>query len=135
MSSNYLPVILQSLAYALPALIVFLVAVVIGMLRAKNHRQVSALAGIAFLLLIVNTLIGVLTSNIFMILQDQNFEISTIAMISLVIAILKTLFALIAWILLLIAIFGWRKQQQDTPQPVVDTSIMEEARNITGQLS
>jgi hypothetical protein len=100
-----------------PFYLVMLVGIILCIVFWKKHPMVSMLALIAFILLIIDSLVGVaLTGWITSTAAGGGLDPRQIGIASMTVSCVRSLLSVAAWILLLFSIFGWRKVQM----PVVE---------------
>lgn len=129
-----LSAILPFLLFTLPYLLIYLIGIVLAIVWMKKHPQVSMLAIIAFILFGISSITGAVTNFLPLLLRDTyGYSYSTIGNIQLVINIIHLIIGVCGWILILLAIFGWRKKSHNEPAPIIDHTPMEEAQKILGQ--
>jgi hypothetical protein len=113
---EYLPSILGAVALQAPVYLIWLGGILLAILTWRKNPRVSLLSVIALALLLLNSILGtVLNSLIPIMMQRSGMDFRQFGMISLIRGLLQTVIACVAWILVLAAVFGWRKQQNATP--------------------
>jgi len=114
----FLQVFLPNLAYQLPVLIVLIVGLIFAIIRWKKHPRTSLLTLIAIVIILIVTILGVI-SNSFLpqILYTSNIDYSTIGIIFSVTSVLFNIMTAVSWVLLLIALFGKRKEKAPVVEP------------------
>ena len=110
-----LPYLLLQLPAALPPL----VGLVIAVMNWKKHRTVSLLALIGFVLLLVNLVLGMLTTLSPFAMLQSGMRVASYGAIMGVVGVLRTLLETIGLSLLVAAIFMGRKPAQS-----VETAVM-----------
>lgn len=108
----YITPILVNLAYQVPSLLVFLVGIILALVWMKRHPAVSIMAIIAFILFGFTTVAGVIKGFLPVIMNYSGANFSRIATITGFANIILTVINLIGWILIVIAVFGWRRARQ-----------------------
>jgi hypothetical protein len=105
---------LTSIAVQLPLLLVWLVGVILAFVHWGRHPKVSLLFLIAtlmlFLRLVAGTWVGI---GLVRILHWSGMGITNIGLVQLGSRVLLSLIGAVAWGLLLVAVFGWRKQAKE----------------------
>lgn len=107
---DYGPVLLTSLGYQLPLMLVWLVGFVFAILRWKWHPRVSLLIVIALVLAFFGSIISVI-SNLLPLYMSRNMNVaaSQIGVYMGIIGVVNILLHFVMWILLIIALFVGRK--------------------------
>jgi hypothetical protein len=104
--------ILVSLAYHIPVLLAFLVGIILSLVRFNKHPQVSIMASIAFVLLMVTNISSAVTAYLPVMLNMRGMDYGQAATIHGILKIILTLINLVGWVLIISAIFGWRRARQ-----------------------
>jgi hypothetical protein len=103
----------------LPFYLVWLIGMLLALLRWHRHPTASLLALLAFILFLTSSMVGTLLS-VWVTSQMGNPDINRAWMYSLI-TLGRTVAGTVAWILLLLALFGWRTSLQPRPRPREDT--------------
>lgn len=104
---------MSTLVFQIPIYIAWLVGVILAVVNWKKHAKVSLLAVIAMVLLFIQSVAGsVLSVWLPMNLMKQGVPSARIGMLMAINSAVGMLIHLIVWVLILIAIFGWRKAQE-----------------------
>jgi hypothetical protein len=101
----------------LPFLLVFVVGIILAIVRWSCHPRVSLLALVAFGLLLLGSITKI--GYMFWLIggQEAGFSFPNSRAIMTGINLSVTLLELIAWILLLVALYGWRQALGAARQP------------------
>lgn len=109
---------IPTLAFQLPVLIVFLVGIVLAIVRWKKHPKVSLLVVVALVLFGFTTLANWASSPMIYVLSDQfGYDTETIGIVLTATSVLSTLINLLCWIFIVLAVYGWRKKLNPSPEP------------------
>jgi len=102
--------VLPQLAYSIPLFLVWLVGFILAIITWKKHAKASLLTMIAMVIFTINQVISTLLSFLPVYLHNMSgMKISTIGTITLIANIVLIVFATVAWILLILALFLRRK--------------------------
>jgi hypothetical protein len=99
----------------LPVYLVWLIGLFLALVRWRRHPVPSLLALIAFILFLVSSMAGTLLT-VWVMSQMGNRDIDRAWMSSLI-ALGRIAVGTVAWILLLLALFGWRTPPQPRHRP------------------
>jgi hypothetical protein len=109
MSLSYLAVYLVQL----PLYLVWLAGIILSIVFWKKHPTVSLLSLIALVGLLIISIVGVYASTWLPIaLRSQGMSTGRIGVELGIISIVSSLFSTAFWILLVIALFGWRNKRE-----------------------
>ena len=109
---EYLFPILGSYLVQVPLLLVWLVGIFLAMFRWGRHSKVSLLMLIALIILFAQSLFGTFLS-VWLPLsatRDGGMSATQLGSMMSMVGIVRTISTTIAWILILIAVFGWRQE-------------------------
>jgi hypothetical protein len=97
----------------IPVFLTWLAGIVLAIIFWKKHPRVSLLITIGLGLMLVNSVVGTLVS-VWMpfALQERGMSIMQIGSLLSVWGVASSLINAAIWVLLLVAIFGWRKSQE-----------------------
>lgn len=96
----------------LPVLLVWFVAFILSLVFWRRHPKVSLLTVVALAILFVQSLVGTwLSMWLPLVLNERGMSLSQIGLISGARGVLASLISCVAWVLLVIAIFGWREKR------------------------
>jgi hypothetical protein len=98
----------SQLLFQVPLYIVWFVGAVLCIVNWRKHSTVSLLALIAFVLFFLAAFIGDLMGITLPLILRAN--ISLLATLLTIRAIVQMFVNLVAWVLILVAIFGWRSE-------------------------
>ena len=106
--------VLASYAGLLPVMLVFVAGFIVAVIRWKHHPGVSLLACIAFagffLVLLIDTYLSIWLPSSFRMSRDMSHtELGNILAVK---NIVFNVVRMILWALVIIALFGWRGQQE-----------------------
>jgi hypothetical protein len=108
---------IPTLLMNVPFFLTMLVGIILCIVFWKRHPKVSLLALIAFIILIVDSLVGMaLTAWITMTAASGKMDGQQFGIVSVTVNCFQSLLTVAAWVMLLFSIFGWRKAQT----PVVE---------------
>jgi hypothetical protein len=115
----FLQVFLPSLAYQLPVLIVLLVGLILAIVRWRKDPRISLLTLLAIVLVAGITIIGVFTNSVlpYILYDNTDLDYSTIGIIFSVVSVVFNIGTAVSWVLLLIALFGKRKEKASAVEP------------------
>ncbi len=109
---EYIP-LFSILFVRIPVIIICLVAIGLGIVRWRMNPQVSLVVLIALVVLLLEALVGGLLSYVFPLMMTGQSEIEPIrtGYLVSVVGIIQGLLEAIAWgLVILLAVFGWRRQ-------------------------
>jgi hypothetical protein len=93
----------------LPLYLVWLIGLFLALVRWRRHPMPSLLATIAFVLFLVGAMVGTLLFAWVLSQQhDAAWRAEVVGWMISLIALGRTAVSTVAWVLLLIALFGWR---------------------------
>ena len=100
----------------LPFLLVFVVGIILAILRWSVHPRVSLMALVAFGLLLLSSIAKM--GYLFWLIggQESGLAFNNSRLIMTWINLSMMLLELIGWILLMIALFGWRRSSETAEQ-------------------
>jgi hypothetical protein len=102
----------SQLLFQVPLDLVWLVGAVLCIVNWRKHSAVSLIALIAFVLFFLTSFVGDLMGIVLpLVLRGR---ISLLATFLTIRAIVQVFVSLIAWILIVVAIFGWRSEPAKT---------------------
>jgi hypothetical protein len=105
--------VLSSLLIQLPIILVWLVGVALSLVFWRRHPTVSAMTLIAFIGFLIVAIIGTyLNTWLPITLQQRGLTAGRIGTILAVTGIINALVHTCLWVLVTMAIFGWRKKQE-----------------------
>jgi len=122
-SSSDLTWLWMAWSYFLPQLpfyLVWLVGMLLALVRWRRHPTVSLLALLAFILFLTASMVGTFLSVWALVLQRDSTDVNRAWTLSLI-TLGRTVAGTVAWILLLLALFGWRTSLQPRHRPREDT--------------
>jgi hypothetical protein len=103
----------------LPVFLVWLVAIIVAIVNWRRHPRVSLLTLIAFAMFFIAAFVGTaLTSWLPLTLHERGLPGTQMGNVALILSFLRGLFDAAAWVLLVFAIFGWRRERPPTELPV-----------------
>lgn len=101
----------------IPVFLVWLAAIILAVIHWRRHPRVSLITLIAFGMFFVAALVGTaLISWLPLALHERGLPGSQMGNVVIIANFLRGLFDAVAWILLVAAIFGWRRAQPESPQ-------------------
>jgi hypothetical protein len=102
----------------LPLYLLWLLGIILALVRWQRHPTVSILAGLAFVILIVNSMASTFTTAWLpgYLQTGQNYSAEQVASVLLVVRVFFNLISALAWALILVAIFAERNR----PERVTD---------------
>jgi hypothetical protein len=97
----------------LPLYLLWMVGIILALVRWQRHPKVSILAGLAFLILIVNGMASTMTMAWLpgYLQSAQNYSAEQLAQVLSVVRVFFNLISAVAWSLILVAIFGERNRR------------------------
>jgi hypothetical protein len=113
MENHFLSLLMTQVLPQLPLWLVWLVGVILALVFWRKHPMPSLLALIAFVLLLLQALVGTIASAAIMSQTDLMGQQQRL--LPLVLSVARTIISTVAWGLLLGALFGWRKQASRGP--------------------
>jgi hypothetical protein len=113
MLETKLSAILFSQITHLPFLLIFVVGIILAVVRWSAHPRVSLLALVAFSLLLLSSIVRM--GYMFWLIggQESGFTSYNAHAIMTWINLSMTVLEMIGWLLLMMALFGWRKVPAD----------------------
>jgi hypothetical protein len=90
----------------LPVYLVWLIGMLLALVRWRRHSMPSLLALIAFILFLVSSMTATFLS-VWVFSQRDNPDINRAWMFT-ILGLVRTAVSTVAWVLLLLALFGWR---------------------------
>jgi hypothetical protein len=109
-----LTAILARIATLTPIIIAWAIGIVLALARWKRHPRVSLFALVAFVVMIVTTIItSVLYIWLPMTIRNSGWSVAQISTILAGVGIVSTVIQAVAWAMVLWAIFGWRDQRKE----------------------
>ncbi len=108
METYRLATMAPQLVMSMPLIVIWLVGIGIAAAYRERHPTASMLAIVAFALMFVNAIIGVYTSTLPMMWMEQGLDGDGMAMRMMAIGVARTFFSVVAWALLLVALFKQR---------------------------
>ncbi len=104
---------LSVLLFQLPVYLTWLAGIVAAIITWKKHAKVSLLTVIALGLSLLHSVVGTFVSVwLPMSLLQRGVPSDRIGMLMGINGMVGTLLNLVVWVLILIAVFGWRKSQE-----------------------
>jgi hypothetical protein len=101
----------------LPVYLVWLIGMLLALVRWRRHPVPSLLALVAFTLFLMSAMTATLLHV--WVMSEMDLELSRAWMFSLI-ALGRTAVGTVAWVLLLLALFGWRTSPPPWPRPRED---------------
>jgi hypothetical protein len=97
----------------LPLYLLWMVGIILALVRWQRHPKVSILAGLAFLILIVNGMASTMTMAWLpgYLQSAQNYSAEQLGQVLSVVRVFFNLVSAVAWSLILVAIFGERNRR------------------------
>ena len=103
----------QAITSGLPQVLVYLVwlaLLVIAIIRWRAHPKISLLVTLAVLLLFASAFLGYfLNTNLALWFHERGFPGERLGLLIFLFAFVRSIITALAWILVGVAIFGWRK--------------------------
>ncbi len=114
MMESRLSAVLFSQVTHLPFLLVLVVGIVLSIVRWSAHPKVSMLSLLAFAMMLVSVIARM--GYLFWLIggQDSGMAATQTRHVLTWINLSMSLFDLVGWVLLLIALFGWRRSEDPT---------------------
>ena len=105
---------LSGLAWSIPIIIIWLISIALALSRWQRHPRVSLFTLMACALMIVTRVVSTFLYVWLptMIMKDQGSQIDRIGFINAAIGGVSISINVVAWALILCAIFGWRDLRQ-----------------------
>jgi hypothetical protein len=128
------PALMNLLGSRLPVILILLVGFIIALIRWKKHPAVSILMIAIFML----EILVILPLNLFAVLAPLTFLRNQGALrqpvwIQIALTVLSTLASSGVWVLVLVAIFGWRKSPEKTNPPAENDTSQQEVKHVFTQ--
>jgi hypothetical protein len=114
MESHFLSLLMVQFLPQLPLCLVWLVGTILALVGWRKHPMPSLLALIAFVLLLLQSLVG--TVAYVGIFSQTEVTSDQLRLLLPVLSGVRTIVSTVAWGLLLGALFGWRKQVARGPR-------------------
>jgi hypothetical protein len=119
--------VIFSLMMAVPNVLVWLIGIILAVSRWRRHPRVSQISVVAFVIMIVITIISrFLNALLPMAMHDRGWTSDQIGSIFTVVGAITTLTSAVVWALVLWAIFGWRNGQQQQFVPASQPSFVND---------
>lgn len=107
---RFILTILPPLLVQAPLFLVWFLGIILSLIWRQRHPQVSLLVIISSVILVIETFVGTLvTVWLPAYAMQNNWTSSQIGGLFSVIGLIRTLFSAVAWGLILMAVFRWRK--------------------------
>jgi hypothetical protein len=110
---EFIPPTVTAFLFQIPIFLVWIVTLILALVFWQKHPKISAL--------VVIVVLGFLTLNLIdtplnlwlpLYLREQGLGVQQISIIYLARTVVTNLLTAVLWILLTVAVFGWRKKEQ-----------------------
>jgi hypothetical protein len=112
MEADVLLGVLQSAAFHVPLLVIWVVAFVLAITRRRHHPRASKLVVVSMILFVVMALISIPVNALVPRLLVESGDHDAIEVFFMVKGVLFTLVEIAAWVLLLVALFAGRREEE-----------------------
>lgn len=113
---SFVKALLAGYAPQIPLYLVWFIAMILAFVYLGRHPAVSLLVLAAMSLLIVQSVVGTFLAYwIQFQMEPREWTVAKMASYLAVVALVRTAVSTGAWILLVVAIFGWRRQALHVP--------------------
>jgi hypothetical protein len=112
---SFLPFLIPHL-YGIPFYLIWLAGIVYAVVNREKHPRTSLLAGIALgILLLENLVSAILSAYIQYQSMNGDVSVSQLGIRYTTLSICSLPFSIAGWVLLLVAIFGWKNVSEHQP--------------------